>query len=204
LQAVGIEDHPAYAEDLGVGEPAGATIIGLHDRVVRRPERHVDTQGERSPAVLPVSAVSARRTVARLARLGTEWYVVHDLPAGVDHLVVGGAGVFALTDARLVGNVMVAGHVLLHNGQRTDHVEQATARARWVSTKLARATGGPVVVTPVLVVETERLAVKVEATDVGVVTSHRLHKWLERQPTRIDKREAFRLAAATHRAGTWR
>jgi hypothetical protein len=190
-------DHPVFADDGPDGGGVDAVIIGLADRRVRT----ALPSAEARP--LPVADVSLRRTRARLAKLEERgWFVIDHAPFGVDHLVVGRAGVFAVTTARLVGRVLVAGDVLLHNGHCTDYLGRIEAAAGQVSSRLGWAAGAPVSVHPVLVVDAEAIAVR-EAPMVSVVSSHRLGRWLERQPQDGEAHRTLRLATLASRPSTW-
>jgi hypothetical protein len=185
--------HPVFADDTGDHTAGpGAVVIGLRDRVVRRPR-------DEQPPSLPVADVSLRRTATRLGALASaEWCVVHDPAMGPDHLVVGTAGVYAVWTTRLIGTVLVAGGVMLHNGRCADHLSLVQAKARHLSARLA------VAVRPLLVVDADVLRVREEPTGVGLTSSHRVARWLERQPATLERGTVFRVTAAAQRSRTWR
>lgn len=185
-------DHPVFADD-GAEERPDAVIIGFADRVVRdRPRTDV-------AAVLPVADISLQRTAARLAKLDAgDWAVVQHPDMGPDHLVIGLGGAYAVTTTRLVGKVLVAGDVMLHNGHCTDYLSRVRSEAALVSVRLGLR------VRALLVVDSEELAVREEPHDVGITSSHRLRNWLERQPRVLDRGAVFRRATEARRPRTWR
>lgn len=167
-------DHPVFADDAnGDDDHPGAVIIGFADRLVR-PRPRTDA----ASAALPVAEISLRRTAKSLANLDpTTWSVMQDTGMGPDHLVVGRGEAHAVTTTRLVGKVLVAGEVMLHNGHCTDHIAHVREDAERVSARL----GMPV--RALLVVDSEELAVREEPDDVGITSTHRLRTWLDRRPT---------------------
>lgn len=182
------KDHPVFLDD---AEHPDAVIIGIHDRVVHKPER-------RDPAPLPVADASLRRTAARLGRLAPEeWSVLQHPAMGVDHLVVGTGGVYAVSTTRLVGKVLVAADVMIHNGHCTDHLSVVEEQARRLTTRLA------VAVRALLVVDAEALHVRDEPPEVGVTSSQGVRTWLDRRPTRLDPAAVFRVTTRAQRPSTW-
>ena len=188
-ETMSFKDHPVFLAEAVEGP--GAVIIGIHDRFVQQPEHRVVEP-------LPVAEVSLRRTAARLARLApTDWSVLQHPNMGADHLVVGIGGVYAVTTTRLVGKVLVAAGVMIHNGHCTDHLSRVEQQASRLSARLH---------TPVralLVVDAESLHVRDEPLDVGVTSSHRVRAWLEQRPATLDAATMFRVAARAQRPRTW-
>ena len=188
-------DHPVFADDAEQDDDGpGAVILGFADRVVRQRGRAELPSGD-----LPVADISLRRTAARLARLEADGWVTVQHPAmGPDHLVIGGGGAFAVTTTRLVGKVLVAGEILLHNGHCTDYLRRVRTDAQRVSARLGRT------VHPVLVIDSEELAVREEPVGVGITSSHRLRTWLQRRPARWTAGDVERAATAARNSRTWR
>ena len=165
-------DHPVFADDAGDDDGPGAVIIDFAERVVRH-RAHPGT----ATGALPVAEISLQRTAKRLTKLDPSvWSVVQDPTLGCDHLVVGRGETHAVTTIRLVGKVLVAGEVMLHNGHCTDTIARLRADAEQIAVRLG------VQVRALLVVDSEELAVREEPDDVGVTSSHRLRTWLERRP----------------------
>jgi hypothetical protein len=190
---MGFKDHPVFAEQPSVTSGADALIIRLGDRAVLN--RAVPVA-----AALPVSD----RTARQLARLDSGRWSTTDDAAGSDHVVIGMAGVFALRTRRLCGRVVATEGSLMHNGVGSTLGDEATLAARRVSGQLSRASGLLVTVRPVLVLECEQLVGSSRTLDVAVVASHRVRRWLERQPDTLDGAQAFRLRVAAGRTSTWR
>lgn len=182
-------DHPVFFADDDEGPDA--VIIGIHDRVLHHPE-------PRQAEPLPVAEVSLRRTAARLGRLApAAWTVVQHPDMGADHLVVGAGGVYAVTTTRLIGKVLVAAGVMLHNGHCTDHLSRVEREAARLSARLG------VEVRALLVVDAESLRVRDEPADVGVTSSHGVCTWLQQRATALDPAPVFRVTALAQRPSTW-
>jgi hypothetical protein len=157
-----------------------------------------------------VDAVGQREVGRRLGALRhrsgpTEpWHVLHDLPLGerVDHLLVGPGGVYAVTTLHLPGSRVRAGRAeLVVDGQREPHLLLAQQRARAVQRRLAEVTGLDVPVRAVVaVLGAERLGLPLRAGEVAVLRAPVLVRWLRRQPHRLDRATATRLAAAASSA----
>jgi hypothetical protein len=186
------KDHPVHAGDSAGAIGGDALIIGLHDRVVRSP-------ASTALAPMPVAEVSLRRTATRLARLPrADWSVVQHPAMGAHHLVVGTGGVYAVTTTRLVGRVVVAAGVMLHNGHCTDYVSRVEEQARRMSARLG------VTVRALLVVDADVLRVRTEPSEVGVASSHGVRNWLDRRPPTLDGTTVFRVTALAQLPRTWR
>jgi hypothetical protein len=126
--------------------------------------------------------------VGRMLRdLGPEWRVLHALPHGedsdIDHLVIGPAGVFSVT-SRLAG---------------------AEGDARAASRVLTRASGAPVVATPVVaVLDTASIRTADPAQPVALVAAHRLVRHLRDLPIVYGPDLVATLARAAEDWTAWR
>lgn len=186
----------AKAEELRRASP-------IRSAVARMLRVHTDERAWR------MGADGERRIANRLAKLDRDgWFAFHDVPIGdrgadVDHLVIGPGGVFSVTTKSLAGRVWATEAVLMHNGGPTDYLPQAVAQARRVAVCLGAVAGLPVEVRPVLAVFCDDLKLKVQPADVALVDGITIHRWLERQPVTLDRRQAFALATAAHRRATW-
>ena len=182
------ENHPVFGDHRPGGD---AVIIGLHDRTVRSPATE--------PETLPVAEISLRRTEARLAKLpSADWSVVQHPAMGAHHLVVGTGGAYAVTTTRLLGTVLVASGVMLHNGHCTGYLSHVEEQAARIAARL------DVAVHPLLVVDAEVLHVRDEPAEVGVTSSHRVRTWLQARPSSLDGATVFRVTARARLPRTWR
>ena len=151
-------------------------------------------------------------TVGRvLAKLGPGWHVLHAVPVGegdtdIDHVVIGPGGVFTLNTKNHSGqNVWVAGRTFMVAGQKQPHIPKAEAEAQRAQRLLGRVLGGPVTVTPVLVVvEPKKITVRERPAQVVVVTASEVVRWLRRQPQVLSTDQVNQLSTAAARPGTWR
>jgi hypothetical protein len=55
----------------------------------------------------------------------------------------------------------------------------------------------------VLVIEADQFLADDAPTEAAIVASHRVRRWLERQPEALDQADAFRIAIAARRPSTW-
>lgn len=136
---------------------------GLVERLVTEwQDGHIHFDGSR--AIVDDEArswyrgVLGERAVAKqLAALGPDWLVLHSVPVGsndtdIDHVAIGPGGVFTINSKYSPGrDVWARGYGLYVGGHKTGYVPKALAEARRAATRLSRATGMPVEVTPVLV-----------------------------------------------------
>ena len=145
-----------------------------------------------------------------LDRLSDEWLVIHAVPVGtagsdIDHVVVGPAGVFTINSKYHEGmKVWVGGKTLMVNGQRTDHLRNAGFEAKRVTKLLTRATGLPIMVTPIItIVAAGSITVRERPADVVVLSSTQLVRWLERRPRLLTDDQLNRLTTAALDPATW-
>lgn len=146
----------------------------------------------------------------RLASLGTEWVVIHGVPIGVrgsdiDHLVIGPSGVFTINAKRHIGaRVFAGGGSVKVNGQPTQYVRNAQYEAERVGKKLSSVMGGPVRVTPmIVVVGANEVKYGTKRPTVAVLTQGDLPRWMTRQPRALSADQVARLSEASARLSTW-
>lgn len=148
------------------------------------------------------AARGERLVGAELDRLPPSWIVLHSLPApgasgDLDHIVVGPAGLFAITTRYVDGDrVFVADDYLLARGDRTPFARESIAAARRTAQLAGRTLPPSLAVRPVLVIagaRAVRIGARARAVDVRDVTAVRA--WLESQPEVLDARTVERVAA---------
>src|ERR1700678_3421879 len=67
----------------------------------------------------------------RLLKLSAGWHVIHAVPVGAHHVVIGPPGVFSLnTKNHYRSKVWVAEHAFLVDGQRTDYLRNSRFEAK--------------------------------------------------------------------------
>jgi hypothetical protein len=149
--------------------------------------------------------------VARvLDQLGPGWTVLHAIPVGragsdIDHLVMGPGGVYTINSKHHEGKtVWVGAKRLLVNGQRTDHLRNATFEARRVAKLLSAAAGSSVSVVPIIALVAARsITMKERPADVVVLASRRLELWLRSRPVQLSVDELERLRECAIDEATW-
>jgi hypothetical protein len=145
----------------------------------------------------------------RLAKLGSDWHVLHAVPVGdrgsdIDHVVVGPPGVFTLNTKNHAGkSVWVAERAFLVNGQRTDYLRKSRFEAQRSSQLLSSACGFAVTVEPVIVVIASRLTIKHRPTGVHVVGRKRVVRWLRHQPPVLKSQGVEEIFERARTASTW-
>jgi hypothetical protein len=175
-------------------------------------------------------ALAEGRVARILADLGPEYRVLHAIPevippgsargktfrtahpqcAGehIDHLVIGPPGVFAITTASHPRERLEVGRdTLLADGQRTTHLPTAEREARAAADSLARATGAPVAVTPVVVVVGAREIRVLSAAaplPVAVVSVRELAAWARARSVVLGPDQVASIARAAEEWTTWR
>jgi len=137
---------------------------------------------------------------ARLAQLPAGWRVVD--AAGLDHLVVGPGGVFAVSvqhhpDAA----VTVEGDGFRVNGRSQRCIADVRRRTARIARTLANAAGHPVAVHPVVAVSGAQrgFSVKRQPRGMTVVNRKTVTPFLHAQPAVLDPDAVARLAAAAAR-----
>jgi len=121
-----------------------------------------------------------------LDKLGSEWTVLSGVPIGahatdIDHIVLGPGGIFSLS-VKNVGDaaLWVGGRKAVVDDQPVDFVRRAQSEGASAARSLSNAAGGPVQITPLIVVNRPaRLTLRDPAVDV--VTVRGLSSWLQRR-----------------------
>ncbi|HEV7812245.1 MAG TPA: nuclease-related domain-containing protein [Leifsonia sp.] len=141
-----------------------------------------------------------------LAALGADWVVLHAVPlddhgTGIDHVVIGPTGVFALSS----GN---------HSDQFPDrsdpaglvrrHIRNSELKVGRVERALAGALGTAVEATGVLiVVNPKSIPARVAPRDIKVIGSHELVDWLESGARVLSVSDVQQLADLAEKPETW-
>lgn len=159
--------------------------------------------------------VQGERHIARLlARLGTEYTVLHSVPVGVkgrdiDHLVVGPTGVFTINAKNSAGKrVWAAGFGMrVGNHPQNGYIQSALAENRRVTETLSERVGWEVpVITIVAFVQPERIQIDARVgdgvADIRVLPDDRLVDVITRRRLLSDE-QASQLAEISADARTW-
>lgn len=159
-----------------------------------------------------VTASDPHGTARRLARLGADWHVLHEVPAGVrrariDHLVIGPAGVFTVATRRHRDGLAVASDTQLVDRSPGRCVRRGGLDARRVSRRLAGPYGDrgrPVAVTALVAVAADVVQRTVRpAPDVVVLDARRLARHLRTLPPALGANEVADLLERARRSTTW-
>jgi len=137
---------------------------------------------------------------ARLAQLPAGWHVAE--APGLDHLVVGPGGVFAVSvEHRADASVTVDGDTFRVNGRHQRCVGDVRRRSSRLAASLAAAVGHPVPVHAVVAVSGAQrgFAIKRQPRDVTVVNRKTMTPFLHAQPPALDPAAVERIAAAAAR-----
>ena len=141
-------------------------------------------------------ALGELEVAAELARLGPEWTVLHAVPVGsgdsdIDHVVIGPPGIYTINTKNHSGKkIWVGGNTFLVNGFKTDHIRNSLFEAKRAAALLSKVAGGPVKVTPLIVVVNPAGIARGRGKQrVIVLTSGRLFSWLTHRP-RVHSNEA--------------
>jgi hypothetical protein len=155
-------------------------------------------------------ALGEFEVAARLSQLGDGWTVLHAVPVGsgtsdIDHVVIGPPGIFTINAKHHAGKtIYVGGSSLKIDGFPTDHVRNARFEAERASKLLRQAVGGPVGVTPLIVVVGSASITKgKKPPTVTVLPVERVHRWLLTRARTLSAKEVmyFSQIAEDHR--TW-
>jgi hypothetical protein len=146
----------------------------------------------------------------QLARISSEWTVLHAIPVGagesdIDHLLIGPAGVFTINTKRHRGKkVWVADQRILVSGQKVDHLRNARYEASQASKLLSRARGRTVTVSAALVfVATDDITFKTRPRDVHIWTERSLLRHLKRLKPHLHPDEVAAIVDVAMRDSTW-
>jgi len=193
--------------------------ITMHDAI--RAQRHLDSRsgvaaffgvsplGSESREVFS-GAVAELIVGDALDDLGPSWDVLHAIPLtgallGIDHLVIGPAGVFVISARNHSGqDVWVNGSTVSVSGRRQNYVEANLQQARWVADVLTGAVGFPVEATAlIVVVNPQRLVLLEVASGAEVVASRELIGWLQTRPKTLDGDAVAAISDRADKVSTW-
>jgi len=158
-------------------------------------------------------AVGERRVAEILARLGSEWTVLHSVPVGtkgsdIDHVLIGPAGVYTLNTKHHRGKAAwVAGHGMMIGAQKVPYVRNAASEARRAEKLLTKASGVTVEAAGLIVlvgVTSLTVPSKPDGDDVvvGVVRDRDLLAALQSRRIYSDE-QVRRIVKAAVRPETW-
>jgi len=156
-----------------------------------------------------VGAEGEEEVARYLAKLKSEWRVLHSVPVGdqgsdIDHVVIGPGGVFTLnTKNHIRSNVWVTERVFMVNGQKMPYVRNSRHEAKRASRLLSEACGFEVPVSPVIVVMAARLTVKSQPVGVDVVGRKRIRKWLTKRSLVLTSERVEQIYGHARRDLTW-
>jgi len=169
----------------------------------------VDPIGAES-APLFARVLGERAMGALFAQLDDSWTVLHSIPVGssgdrLDHLLVGSAGVFAVTTRSHPGeDIAVSGRTVLAGASKFAHIRDAELALGNAERRLSAAVGESLVVTGLLVfVDPKSLSLRAVPKDLEVLSSREVVQWLEAQPEVFDAAEAKRVAEIARLVSTW-
>lgn len=161
------------------------------------------------------AAVGELEVVARLDRLGPEWFVLHGLPGPaaahgsepfpIDHLVIGPAGVFSITiQDHTRQSVWVSRRAFIVDGHRLQYIRRAEATVGHVERMLEAAAGRHIRASTIIaVIDPGSLQVRDLPKDVFVVPASTLGFWLSARERELDPESARELAALARLDTTW-
>ena len=144
-----------------------------------------------------------------LARLGEEWRTLHAIPVGtgdtdIDHLVIGPSGVFSINSKHHRGKkVWASPKVLMVSGHKLDHLRNSRSEATRASRILSTVAGVPITVVPVIAIVGAAQITLRGATEVKVLSSVDLVRWLRRKRAIFDLGEVQRLSQLSTNARVW-
>lgn len=207
----------------------GACIAGWFDLALNRPGAGIREQAVKARQAAPVRTFIARvarvhtderawrvgadgedLVAARLAKLDTEWRVLHSVPVGtcgadIDHVVIGPGGVFTINAKHHPGSrIWVKGDTFCVNGRARPYVVKARHEAQRASRVLTAAVGRPVPVMGVVVpVRADAFDVQEAPAGVGVVNRRHVERWLRQRPRLLVMEEVEAVFAMARRSTIW-
>jgi hypothetical protein len=145
-----------------------------------------------------------------LDSIGPEWDVLHVVPVDdssrhIDHLVIGPPGVFTLWSKNFPRQeVVVDGEIMTAGGHAVDDIAEARAQAASASVLLSEAAGYAIDIEPVIVVvDPRKLIIRRQPSDVTVVSSRQLLRWLTHLDRRMDGAEVAYVSDVSDQETTW-
>lgn len=157
-------------------------------------------------------AIGERYVADLLARLGTEWTVLHSVPVGsdgsdIDHVLIGPPGVFTINTKHHPGaRVWVAGRGLRVNNHPQHYLSNAEHEAARAERLLSKASGLTVEVVGIIVIVGASVTVRErphsDTAQIGVIPASALLQTVQVRRAYSDEQLASIVAAAV-RAETW-
>ena len=176
----------------------------LLDVLARALGMRTDDRGSR------VGADAEREVVDELAKLPSEWRVLHALDAGdrgsdISHIVIGPPGVFTLiVKGHAGGRGWVGEHAVRVDGHPSRYVRHARFEAERAGRLLSRSCGFAVPVRAAIVfVGLDDFKVAQQPTDVDVTTRRRMLGWLTTLPIAINAPQIDVIHAAARSSTSW-
>ncbi len=184
---------PAVAQryDLALHEPGHAVLAALHARL------GPGGAASGTAALTPDQAALARAYVgevdvsAALDRLSSRWRVLHSVPAGdagtgVDHVIIGPAGVFTIMSRNHTGvHVTVAGDTVVAAGRQESYIPDARLGAQQAQTALSADVALASAVFPTVAIVGASLQVSQSPDYVSVLDATGIVDWLSALPPRL-------------------
>ncbi|MCU1501077.1 MAG: hypothetical protein JWM12_431 [Ilumatobacteraceae bacterium] len=157
-----------------------------------------------------VGAHGEEQVGRELAKLDTEWRVLHSVEVGdngsdIDHVVIGPPGVLTLNVKHHPrGKAWIAERVVMVNGHKTDYLRNSRFEARRSMQLLSAASGQPVAVAAAIVfVGLDELTIKQMPEEIHITTKRRLLAWLRSLPVTTSQSQVDDLHALARRRATW-
>ncbi|MCU1368563.1 MAG: hypothetical protein JWL72_4657 [Ilumatobacteraceae bacterium] len=157
-----------------------------------------------------IGAKGEREVGDELAKLPTEWRVLHAVEVGdhgsdIDHVVIGPPGVFTLnTKCHPGGRVWVGEHAVRVNGHPSRYLRNSRFEAERASRLLSRSCGFTVPVRAAIVfVGLDDFKIAQQPTDVDVTTRRRMRAWLTTLPIALNAPQIDVIHAAARSSASW-
>lgn len=177
-------------------------------------KRYTDALLGRDEAVSWRLGAEGEEIVAKsLATLPPSWRALHSVPVGtrgsdIDHVLVGGSGVFTLNTKHHPGKKVRANeNAVTVGGESKDYAKLARFEANRASTMLTQACGFPIAVQGVIVFVSpeESFLVKAQPRDGKVALIHHaeLIPWLKSRPLVLPPRWAAAVFEQARNAAIW-
>lgn len=151
----------------------------------------------------PVGINAVRRTVAALEADGFRTIDFDAEPGGVQHVVVGPTGVFAIETKGWTGRVHLKkdGRLVVSGRDRDDAVRRATAHAHEVARRLKEAEVGMWVEAVIVLAATSLPQGRIRTGTVAVVEIGDLDRFLTQRPSPLEAAEIEQAVEAIRRGG---
>lgn len=143
--------------------------------------------------------------IARILRgLPEGWFVFGSTgTSGIDHLVAGPGGAFAVSVHETMGAAHLSERALTIDGARSGLLAAAVLEARRAARVLEAASARPVGVRPVLLLSCRDLTVASRPSDVTVLRAGDALSWFRKQPAVLSRETVAAVARAASRPETW-